>query len=191
MSVLDLTGAVRGVYLGAQTDTLATTPVAALTLTLEGVAGDKHAGWTRRADARVPHYPRGAVIRNERQVSLVAEEELAAIAAQLGLPAIDAAWLGANLLVAGVPAFTLLPPGTRLTFAGGATLRVSGENQPCTGPGKVIQQHHPDQPGVGARFPKAALHRRGVVAVVERPGVIAAGATFTAQLPDQPPYPMD
>jgi hypothetical protein len=70
--------------------------------TLEGLEGDRHAGFTRRADARVPQYPRGTEIHNSRQVSLVAEEELAAIAANMGVPVIEPEWIGANLVLRGV-----------------------------------------------------------------------------------------
>jgi hypothetical protein len=62
-------------------------------------------------------------------------------------------------------------------------LTVSGENEPCLGPGKVIAQQYP--PLTASRFPKAALHRRGLVAVVEKPGVIHAGEAVIAEMPEQ------
>ncbi len=68
---------------------LISAPQAALYANLEGIEGDRHAGWTRKADARVPFYPRGTVIRNTRQVSLVSVEELAEMATALGLPALN------------------------------------------------------------------------------------------------------
>lgn len=160
---------------------LISTSVPQATVTFEGFEGDKHAGFTRPADGRTPHYPRGARIRNDRQVSLVSEEELALIAAALGVPMIEPEWLGANLLVSGLPKLTLLPPATRLFFANGVVLAVSGENEPCLGPGKVIAQRHPHL--AASRFPKAALHRRGLVAVVEKPGVIHSGEAVMADVP--------
>src|SRR6476620_10703789 len=99
-------------------------------VTMEGFEGDKHAGITRLSDARTPHFKRGTVIRNSRQVSLVSVEELAEIAANMGLPLIEPEWLGANLLLSGIPNLTLLPPGTRLFFPKEAVLVVEGENEP-------------------------------------------------------------
>ncbi|MGQ0603717.1 MAG: MOSC domain-containing protein [Anaerolineales bacterium] len=165
---------------------LISTSVPQATVTFEGFEGDKHAGFTRPADGRTPHYPRGARIRNDRQVSLVSEEELALIAAALGVPMIEPEWLGANLLVSGLPQLTLMPPATRLFFANGVVLAVSGENEPCLGPGKVIAQQYP--PLSASRFPIAALHRRGLVAVVEKPGVIHSGETVIVEIPEYMPY---
>ncbi|MDP3523595.1 MAG: molybdenum cofactor sulfurase, partial [Hoeflea sp.] len=56
--------------------------VAELSLGYDGIAGDYHAGATRKSGGREPWYPRGTEIRNERQVSIVAEDELAVAAAQ-------------------------------------------------------------------------------------------------------------
>jgi hypothetical protein len=40
--------------------------------------------------------------------------------------------------VAGIADLSALPPGTRLTFAGGAVLRVEAENRPCKVAGRSI-----------------------------------------------------
>ncbi|MCA1668286.1 MAG: hypothetical protein LC793_13000, partial [Thermomicrobia bacterium] len=63
---------------------LVSTPVSEVRVTLEGFEGDRHAGFTRRADNRTPFYPRGTVIGNSRQVSIVSVEELTAMATALG-----------------------------------------------------------------------------------------------------------
>jgi hypothetical protein len=170
----EITGLTTGVYLGLDPDSLVTTRQAHVRVTFEGFDGDKHAGFTRPADSRTPHYPRGAPIRNDRQVSIVSIEELEQIAAALDVAEIRPEWLGANLALQGIPRLTLLPPNTRLVFAQGAVLVVQQENLPCSGPGKVIQKQY-DRPGLDSAFPKAALHLRGLVACVERPGIIAEG----------------
>ncbi len=162
---------------------LVSKPVEAVTVTLDGFAGDRHAGPIRRADARVPFFPRGTIIRNTRQISLIAEEELAALAAALGVLTVDPGWLGANLVTRGLPQLTALPPGTRLFFLDKATLVVAGENEPCVQPGRTIAQHYPDVPKLAPRFVKAALGRRGLVAWVERAGTIRAGDTLTVMPP--------
>jgi MOSC domain-containing protein YiiM len=183
-----LEGRVLRVMVARDSHSLVSTVTPQATVTFEGVEGDKHAGFTRAADGRTPHYPRGTRIRNDRQVSLLAEEELRTIAAALQLPVVEPEWLGANVLVSGLPQFTRLPPATRLFFANGVVLAVSEENLPCTGPGKILQQHYPQVAGLAARFPTAALHQRGVVAVVEKPGVIQVNETVAAHVPEQALY---
>lgn len=167
---------------------LVTTPVSRVTVTLDGFAGDRHAGMTRRADGRTPFYPRGTLIRNSRQVSLVAVEELAALATALGVPHIEPAWLGANLALRGVPHLSRLPPGSRLFFPNEATLVIAAENMPCVYPGKALQARYPAMPGIVARFPQCALGLRGLVAWVERPGEIGTGEVVRIALAEQVPY---
>lgn len=178
MSNFTLVGRVARVFVAREPDTLVSARIPRATVLFGGFEGDKHAGWTRRADARVPWYPRGTIIRNERQVSIVASEELAQIALALGVAEVRAEWLGANLELSGLPSLTLLGPRTRLVFASGAVLTVEGENMPCRGPGRAIQQALGIR-GIETRFPKAALHLRGIVATVELPGEIAEGDTVT------------
>lgn len=185
---MTLIGKVEAVLVGQAAQSLVTTRQAEIGLNFEGILGDKHAGFTRPADARVPHFPRGTIIRNERQVTLVSVEELAEVAAALNVPEVLPEWLGANVLVSGAPRFTLLPIGTRLFFGNGAVLVVSGENQPCTGPGKVLQAQYPHLIKSPSAFPKAALHKRGVLAMVELPGTLAAHEAVRVELPSQPTY---
>ncbi|MFN7035473.1 MAG: MOSC domain-containing protein [Bellilinea sp.] len=181
-------GVVEGVYLGLRADSLVTTPVSEVQVTFEGFVGDKHAGWTRLSDSRTPHYERGTLIRNDRQVSLVSSEELAEIAQRLNLLSIQPEWLGANLLLSGIPNLTRLPPPARLFFEQGVVLAVSGENLPCTAAGRVIQQNVPERDDLAQQFVKAARGLRGLVAVVEHPGVIALGEKVRADLPSQYHY---
>lgn len=167
---------------------LVSEPVGEVELTLEGIVGDRHAGVTRRADGRTPFYPRGIAIRNSRQVSIVGEEELAALAAALRVPAVEAAWLGANLVLRGLPDLSALPPASRLFFPAEATIVVADENHPCVYPGKAIQARYPDRRGLGARFVPAARGRRGLVGWVERPGRIAVGDAVRIALPPPRPF---
>ncbi|TIU31562.1 MAG: molybdenum cofactor sulfurase, partial [Mesorhizobium sp.] len=57
-------------------DRFETRPVEELRLGFDGIEGDFHAGATRRSGGREPWYPRGTEMRNERQLSLVAADEL-------------------------------------------------------------------------------------------------------------------
>ena len=106
----------------------------------------------------------------------------------MSVPHITPEMVGANLLISGIPALTFLPPTTRLFFERGAVLMVQEENLPCTTSGQAIQDHYPDQPDLASAFPRAGLHRRGLVAWVEHPGVIAAGDSVQADIPDQVLY---
>ena len=186
---IDFTGVVKGVYIGASSSTLETTPQPEVEVSLEGFAGDKHAGMTLPSNGRTPFYPRGTEIRNQRQVTILSEEELAIVAAEMDLPEIRTEWLGGNLLVTGIPNLTLLPPGSRLFFSSGTTLIATGENLPCGGPGAIIQSRFPDRLELSDLFRKSALHRRGIVATVERSGRIQVADQISVRLMEQPPFP--
>ena len=176
-------GTVRAVLVGRDPHSLVSTPQQQVNVTFEGFEDDRHSGITHRTGGRTPFYPRGTLIRNQRQVSLVSSEELEQIAGALNLPEIHPEWLGANLLVEGIPSFTLLPPMTHLFIGAGAVLLVMEENLPCSNPGKVLQEQFSEVPWLAALFPRAALHRRGLVAVVERPGTIQVGDEVRVQAP--------
>jgi hypothetical protein len=184
----DWAGLTTAVLIGQQADTLVTTRVKTVQVTVEGFTGDKHAGLTHPADSRTQFYPRGTQIFNDRQVSIVSAEELTGVAASLGLPEILPEWLGANLLLSGIPNLTRLAPGTRLFFSSGAVLYVTHSNNPCSGPGKIIQSQFPDREGLTAAFVKQAMHRRGLVAVVDLPGQIIEGDAVTVNWEDRYRY---
>ncbi len=182
---LELAGQVVSTLVSCDPDSLVASSRTEVCLLMEGIEGDKHFGFTKPSDVRTPHYQRGTTIRNSRQVSIVSEEELEAIAATMGLPRVAAEWLGANLCLRGIPNLTGLPPATRLFFEGNAVLVVEGENLPCRYPGEIVQTHYRDRVNLATSFPQAAYHRRGVVAWVERPGVIQAGCAVRVQVPQQ------
>lgn len=150
-------------------------PVDEIQVTWEGFVGDKHYGLTMKSTSQQKHSPKGTEVRNVRQVSIVSVEDLAAAAANLGIQRIDAAWVGANLLLSGIPNLTQLPSGSRLYFEGGVGIAVEGENLPCTTAGGCVQEHFPDREGITTAFPKRALGKRGLVAWVEKPGRIRTG----------------
>lgn len=161
-------------------------PVDHLDLGFEGIAGERHEGSTRPSCVRVKAlYPKGAQIRNVRQLTILSEEELALIAADMGLARIDPAHLGATMVLRGIPDFTFIPPNTRLQGSEGTTLTVDMENRPCVLPGREIEADHT---GYGAKFKPAAENRRGITAWVERPGRLAVGETLSVFVPNQRPW---
>jgi hypothetical protein len=169
----------------ADRGTFVSRPVPVLDLDFSGIVGDYHAGTIRKSTSREPWYPRGTVIRNDRQLTIVSEAELSEVAAAMSLPSLDPAWIGANLLLRGITGLTQLPIGTRMFFAGGASLLVEGENAPCRVAGQSIGEHA-GRDGFDLLFPKLARHKRGVVASVEKPGRVAAGDAVTVRMPRTP-----
>ena len=164
-----------------------TRPTEALDLGFEGIAGDFHAGTTRRSGGREPWYGRGTEMRNERQVSIVASDELRLIAAGMKLAEVKPDWIGANLVIDGVPRLSMLPSGTLMFFAGGVTLKVDGQNHPCRLAGRAVAENArmADHEAGALMFPKAAKRLRGLVAWVEKPGRVTRGEAVSVRIPEQ------
>jgi hypothetical protein len=161
-----------------------TAEVPALRVDLQGIPGGRHYGFSRKAGAREAWYPRGMQIRSGRQLSIVSLEELTEIARRMELPRIEPGWIGANIAVSGIPEFSILPWGARLFCGDGAVLVNEGENAPCRFAGAEIAANFPDREKLDILFPKAAIHLRGIVATVERAGIIAPGP-LKIRIPEQ------
>ena len=154
-----------------------------LVASFAGAAEEDHGGLTRASCSRVvSQYPKGTEIRNTRQFSIVSAEELAATAGAMGIDALDPAWIGASIVVEGLPDFSHVPPSSRLQFASGATLTVDMQNRPCHLPAPIIDRF---LPGAGKSFKSAAKGRRGVTAWVEREGTLSVGDDVRLHVPDQ------
>lgn len=177
----------RITWLGRVTDrdaALDSTPVQSLRAAFDGPEGEFHGGINRPSCSRVMHlHPRNTPIRNVRQFSVLSAEDLAQIAANMEVEALNPEWLGVTMLVEGLPDFTHLPPSSRLQGPDGVTLVVDMENRPCQLPARVIETH---MPGKGKAFKSAAKGLRGVTAWVEREGVLSLGDDLRLAIPDQP-----
>lgn len=161
-------------------------PVAEARFQFSGMDGDCHGGLIRRSDSRMlKQYKRGTPVRNSRQLSILAVEELVEVAERMGIPAVKPEWIGANMVVRGIPDFTLLPPSSRLQFPSGAMIVIDAENHPCRYPADIIARHHPE---ASTGFVKAAIHKRGVVGWVEAEGMIRTGDAITIWIPPQRIY---
>lgn len=162
---------------------LSSDAVETLDLTFAGVEGEAHSGLTRPSCSRVvAQYPRGTVIRNVRQLTILSSEELAGIAADMGLDLLAPEFLGASLVIEGIADFSHVPPSSRLQSESGATLTIDMENRPCNLPGREIEAVHP---GFGKAFKAAAVGRRGVTAWVEREGRLRLGERLRLHVPSQ------
>jgi hypothetical protein len=161
-------------------------PLEEMRLTFSGFAGEVHAGLTRPSCSRVvKQHPRGTEIRNVRQLCLVSADEMAEVAATMGLSRMDYAWVGASVVLEGIPDLTHLPPSSRLQGPDGVTLVVDMENLPCQEPAVTIDKA---LPGQGKGFKAAAEGKRGVTAWVEREGALRLGDVVTLHVPAQRPW---
>jgi hypothetical protein len=178
----------RIVWLGCQPEpveklVIRSIPLAEMPLSFTGYAGESHAGLTRPSCSRVlKQHPRNTEIRNVRQLCVVSAEEMAEVALNMGLAAMDYAWVGASVVLEGIPDFTHLPPSSRLQGPDGVTLVVDMENLPCQEPAVTIDKA---LPGQGKGFKPAAQGKRGVTAWVEREGVLRLGDVLRLHVPDQ------
>lgn len=184
----DFTAVIRWIgRVPVEGEAILSAPADRLELGFDGPVGERHSGRTRPSCSRVTtQYPRGTEIANVRQLSVVSAEELSLIAREMGLEEIDPVWLGASLVIEGIPDFTLVPPSSRLQVPDGATLILDMENRPCHLPAREIEKVHP---GKGKAFKAAAQNRRGVTAWVERPGTLQIGDSLRLHVPDQPVWP--
>lgn len=177
------------VWLGQNPDretSLRNLPLEEMTLGFAGLEGESRAGLTRPSCGRVTsQYPRGTEIRNTRQLSVVSEEELEQIAANMEIKHLDPAWISASVVLRGISDCSHVPPSSRLIAPSGAALVVDMENRPCVLPAAVINA---ELPGAGARFKPAAKGLRGVTCWVERPGVLKLGDSLRLHIPDQPAW---
>lgn len=174
------------------TGSFVTHPVAELALDMAGIPGDRHAGLTRGSTAREPWLARGTVLRNDRQLSVLSREELALVAAGLGIAVATPELVGANVLVEGIADLSRIAPGSHLAiggswggkgkFDGSALLRVEAYNQPCRGPGRKLAAAF-GKPELEFAFPKVAASLRGLVLSVALPGVIRAGDAVVVMAP--------
>lgn len=156
-----------------------------LPLTFDGIPGDFHAGQTRKSGGREPWYPRGTEMRNERQLSLLATDELRTIARRLDVPEVKPEWIGGNIVVDGIESFTMLPPRTLLFFEGGVTIKIDGDNGPCRISGKSVADQYNGRQDVALNFARVAQNLRGLVGWIEKPGAISVGEEFEARIPPQ------
>ncbi len=187
LTKLSFEGSVETLLASPDRDTgLEKQTVAEAQFVFTGMVGDCHGGLTRKSDSRMlKQYKRGTEVRNSRQVSILSTEELTEVAERMGIPAVQPEWVGANMVIRGIPDLTLLPPSTRLKFPSGAMIVVDAENHPCRYPADIIAKHHPE---ARKGFVAAAMHKRGVVGWVEAEGVIRTGDRITIWVPPQRIY---
>ena len=179
-----LRGTIAGLF-KAEGKSFVTEPVEELPLVFDGIPGDYHSGPTRKSGAREPWYKRGTPMRNERQVSILAPDEMRVVAGRLGLDEMKSEWIGGNLLLDGIPNLSMLPPRTLLFFENGLTIKIDGDNAPCRAAGRSIAAQFEGRQDIELAFPQQAQHLRGLVGWVEKEGSLKVGEGFEARIPPQ------
>ncbi len=162
---------------------LRASPAEEVAVALDGIEGESHGGTARPSCSRFTMlHPKGTEVRNSRQVTFLSVEELAVVAARLGLDDLDPALLGAQVVVRGIPDLSHLPPGARLQSAAGTTFGIDLQNGPCH---LVSREIEIDAPGHGKGFRTEARGLRGVTGWVERAGRLAVGDELALFVPTQ------
>lgn len=184
-----------GVYITArdapETDTgyFVTKPVTSLHVSIEGIVGDRHGGFTRIVYNRSASlYNRSGVapgtnVRNNRQWSAISPDELDMISDILSPDfgretRVTPEMIGANFLIDGIQNLTQLPGLTYLVlspherFESGrpedSVLVVYGQARPCEVAGRAVASAHGSLHNA-SRFVKASMGHRGIVGWVESP----------------------
>ena len=148
----------------------------------QGIAGDVHAGATRRHRAR---FRPTVEVPNLRQVHLIHAELFDELAAK-GFAVVPGE-MGENVTTQGIDLLAL-PAGTRLRLGGDAVVELTGLRNPCW---KLDRW----QPGLMAatldRGPRRKIIRKaGVMAVVTTSGEVRAGDAIAIELPPAPHTPL-
>lgn len=173
-----LRGAVTSLFLG-DTSTLSKSEQTSLEFAFDGIVGDRHRGLTRRAWEQTDKQPGGTERRNERQWSVVAQEDLDQVSQALGLvKSLSAGDVAVNLSISGIPDLSRLPRGTIFAFENGVVLMVEEYNPPCRRMSRYVSEGHQTTHGGAlseADFIEASKFNRGLVGVVEVPGVVSVG----------------
>jgi len=144
----------------------------------KGVLGDAHFGVTVQHRSRVAADPTQP---NLRQVHLIPTELHERLNSE-GFSIVAGA-MGENVTTRGIDLFAL-PRGTRLSFAGGAVIELTGLRNPCgqlNGLAQGLMQACLERDASGK-----PLLRGGVMAVVVAGGLVDQGARFLVQMPAAP-----
>jgi hypothetical protein len=91
----------------------------------------------------------------------------------------------------GIEELSRLPKGSTLKFPSGAELVVEEYNPPCQDMSRIVSSRNTERSGEPVSttaFSKAAKLMRGVVGVVEVPGVIAAGDDVVVDIYETPAW---
>ncbi len=193
-----LEGEVTKVYVNEPGNTTSTEYIFVYAQVGNGLFGERHGGFTKKADVRDRQLlddkellPKGALVRNWRQWTAVADEENEGVATDLLVPEVKPEYVGANFLFRGIPNFSTIPRGSLIFFPErqdmAAVLLVEEENTPCETAGRGIEEGlsaegkaFPEH--TSSKYVKVAKARRGLAGSVFRDGFIHPGDRVKIQV---------
>ncbi len=124
-------------------------------------------------------------VANRRTWSGASIEDHTYISRKLGVPVLTSD-TGLNLVVEGIPHFSILPAESQLFFperqGTQARLTVCGPNHPCAYPGLRVAERE-RRPQLAAAYQQVANARYGVIGLVGSPGRIEVGDRVELILP--------
>lgn len=185
-----LNGIVHSVYTNSDNN-LGKIETDSIEVMLDGIVDDPHRGYTRETWVG-DKQPQGTVRRNERQWSAVSMEEINKITEDMELVVpLDAAVLGANICLEGIPNLSSLPKGSIIKFSGGVELIVEEYNPPCSGMSQKIAQNYTtksNSPISDTQFSKSSKILRGIVGSIETSGEIKQGEAAEIHIYENPSW---
>ncbi len=92
----EIIGNVLEVLIANNSTSIKSIPVDMVEVTFEGIIGVKHSGLTKLSDSRTKILPQRDGNSKHTQISIVSNEELADIAAELKIAVLLPDWFGAN-----------------------------------------------------------------------------------------------
>ena len=172
-------GKIDSLFLGVVGEELIKKSVKQLEFHLDGIIGDRHAGFERVTWEGDDKQAAGTKRRNERQWSAISKEELNSISEEMALKnSLVGGDIGVNFCVKGVASFSKLPKGTILRFKSGLELLIEEYNPPCMGMSKNLAKLYQTIDGKRLddnKFIEVSKYTRGVVGIVEVPGIMIQG----------------
>ena len=175
-------GKIDSLFLGVIEEELIKRSVKQLEFRLDGVISDRHAGFERVTWEGDDKQVANTLRRNERQWSAVSSEELDEISEKMNLRVpLNAGDIGANFCVSGANNFSILSKGTIFKFDSGVEFIVVESDPHCLAMSKNLAQKIWDKNGNvldETLFLQVAKYLRGLVGVVEVPGIIHKNDEF-------------
>lgn len=169
-----------------ETDYFFTEERKSLELTLEGITGERHYGFSFESDARMKNlYERGTKVRFSRQWLAISEYELEEVTNSLESDhKITAEHIGANLLLDNIERLSKLPMMSHLIISRNKTLVYKdptnvvlvsyAEVKPCTIAAKAISEEIQNE-SISKNFVKCSNDFRGLSGWIEKGGTVKSG----------------
>lgn len=170
---------------GAEGDPIRTSKLSCYT---SGAYGDFHSRMHMLSSVREEALvDKGSLVLNHRQLTITSVGECDLIASDLGLPSVLPEDMMSNIHLHNLSYLSTIYPGSFINFFDSQDVRrqlvvmITAINDPCDIPKKRIENRLGVDSAKG--FEKIAYNRRGLVAMVYRPGFVKVGDRAVITLP--------